>query len=56
MLGNKAFTDVVMFHVDIFGYIDLVYLVERVLLVKLLYESKGNTSAAFREFRRVKNL
>ncbi|GFT49463.1 DUF4817 domain-containing protein [Trichonephila clavipes] len=33
-----------------------VTLPERALLVKLFYESKGNTAAALREFRRLKNL
>ncbi|GFV32773.1 uncharacterized protein TNCV_3312541 [Trichonephila clavipes] len=33
-----------------------VTLPERALLVKLFYESKGNAAAAFREFRRLKNL
>ncbi|GFV35672.1 DUF4817 domain-containing protein [Trichonephila clavipes] len=33
-----------------------VMLPERVLLLKLFYESKGNAAAALREFRRLKNL
>lgn len=33
-----------------------VSLVERALLVKLFYENKGNSAAAVREFRRIKNL
>ncbi|GFT46165.1 DUF4817 domain-containing protein [Trichonephila clavipes] len=33
-----------------------VTLPERALLVKLFYESRGNATAALREFRRLKNL
>ena len=33
-----------------------VTLPERVLLVKLFYENKGNAAAAFRKFRLIKNL
>lgn len=49
-LGYKPFADIAMFKLIFPGVLMTVTLVERALLVKLLYENKDNASDAVRDF------